>query len=376
MSVSPSYVPVLRWKYGERQALKRLGDDVIDCVLPLVEFPDRDCLSKPKREKSALLLIREFVAEMEECWADRRLLLDLSHFRSDGDLGVHCVTAVFDGAVGRALRVVPVVHVNSEAAYLKAVADVVRRDRSGASIRLTSDDIAQTGLKVALSKVLATIGASPESVDCVVDLGAISKVYDAGSICDSVPLIGLWRSFAIVAGAFPKDLTGMDIGKHRIPRHDWTSWKLGSAQNLRRHPTYGDYATLHPILIPTNVPLNASASIRYTCEDDWIVMRGEGLRNEGGAGHAQYPANAQLLSLLPEYCGSGYSYGDHYIHKVGVLKQGPGNPTTWLRAAVNHHITLAVRQVASFHASLGKHRRSSEAVPKSMRRPARSKSRA
>lgn len=78
MSTNQFYVPVLRWKYVERQALKKLGDDVIDYVLPLVDFHDRDCLSTPKREKSAPLLIREFIAEMEECWDDRRLLLDLS----------------------------------------------------------------------------------------------------------------------------------------------------------------------------------------------------------------------------------------------------------------------------------------------------------
>jgi mannose-6-phosphate isomerase-like protein (cupin superfamily) len=41
--------------------------------------------------------------------------------------------------------------------------------------------------------------------------------------------------------------------------------------------------------------MNISASIRYTTDDYWVIMRGEGLRNKGGAGYDQYPANAELL---------------------------------------------------------------------------------
>ena len=106
MTTLPSYVPVLRWKSGEQQALRRLGEDVSDYALRLVELPSRECMSPAKRKKSESQLTRELVAEIEECWPDRRALMDLSLFPSNGEPSVHPVTAVFDSAAHRGLRLV------------------------------------------------------------------------------------------------------------------------------------------------------------------------------------------------------------------------------------------------------------------------------
>jgi hypothetical protein len=83
-------------------------------------------------------------------------------------------------------------------------------------------------------------------------------------------------------------------------------------------------------------------------------MRGEGLRNPGGAGHAQYPANAELLCGRKEFCGPQFSTGDEYIYKIGSHREdGPGTPETWLRAGINHHLTFAARQIPTVVAATG-----------------------
>ncbi len=92
--------------------------------------------------------------------------------------------------------------------------------------------------------------------------------------------------------------------------------------------------------------MNVSASIRYTTTDDWLVMRGEGLKNKNGPRHAQYAANAQLLVERKEFCGSDFSEGDAYIWRAAHGENaGPGNPEAWLRAGLNHHLTFVVRQI-------------------------------
>ena len=63
---------------------------------------------------------------------------------------------------------------------------------------------------------------------------------------------------------------------------------------------------------------NASASIRYTTDEDWIIMRGEGVRNEGGPGHEGFLGNAMLLVERVEFRGAKYSYGDAYIHRMSM----------------------------------------------------------
>ena len=79
-------------------------------------------------------------------------------------------------------------------------------------------------------------------------------------------------------------------------------------------------------------------------------MRGEGLRNKGGAGYDQYPANAELLMQRQEYCGAEFSYGDRYIFERPLKRKNPGTPTTWIAAGVNHHLTFVVRQMAMLYA--------------------------
>jgi hypothetical protein len=113
-----------------------------------------------------------------------------------------------------------------------------------------------------------------------------------------------------------------------------------------RCPLFGDYTIQRAVYTEPPAFANFSASIRYTAREDWIVIRGEGVRNAGGAGYAQWPANAQLLCERPEFCGSSFSAGDRYIEMMGTAAPSNGNAPSWLRAGINHHMSLASRQAA------------------------------
>jgi hypothetical protein len=85
-------------------------------------------------------------------------------------------------------------------------------------------------------------------------------------------------------------------------------------------------------------------------------MRGEGIRNDDGPGPEQWPANAMLLRERTEFSGRDFSYGDRYIEEMAdhMENGGPpsnGNPTTWLRAGLNRHLTLTARQIANLFGS-------------------------
>ena len=155
----------------------------------------------------------------------------------------------------------------------------------------------------------------------------------------------------VTAGSFPPDLSHLEVAEHMLPRVEWQLWKrIAASRHTSRIPLFGDYAVLHPFVRPNFRGMNISASIRYTTDDYWVIMRGEGLRNEGGAGFDQYPANAELLMQRQEYCGAEFSYGDRYIFERPSKKENPGNPTTWIAAGVNHHITFVARQTAMLYA--------------------------
>jgi Beta protein len=108
---------------------------------------------------------------------------------------------------------------------------------------------------------------------------------------------------------------------------------------------------------------NFSASIRYTASEDWVIMRGEGVLNEDGAGYAQFPAQAQLLLCRPDFCGAPFSDGDLYIHNMAQQSAKNGTAKDWLAAGFNHHLTFVVRQLDGYFAGSSNSAPSSESNP-------------
>jgi hypothetical protein len=228
-------------------------------------------------------------------------------------------------------------------------------------LRLEAKDLQRTSLSNDADALLGYFNLAPEEVDLLIDWKTLQGFGpDFTALCNHLPHLPRWRTFTFASGAFPMNLTGFSVGRHEQKRWDWITWRdqVAKPSSHLRIPTYGDYTIQHPIYIvhePGTI-LNPSASIRYTCEDYWIIMRGEGLYHKGSPGHEQYPANAYLLSEQEEFCGADFSFGDAYIKERSLelakeKVEKPGNPTTWLEAGVNHHIALVLQQIASLFVS-------------------------
>jgi hypothetical protein len=95
---------------------------------------------------------------------------------------------------------------------------------------------------------------------------------------------------------------------------------------------------------PLAVP-NYSASIRYTVENDFVVLRGEGVLNKNGPGFDQYNGWAKLLLEMPEYFGASFSTGDRYVAERASNWRSSGNAQSWLQAGFSHHVTATALQV-------------------------------
>ncbi len=108
---------------------------------------------------------------------------------------------------------------------------------------------------------------------------------------------------------------------------------------------FGDYAISHPVpkeLDPRTMRM--SASIRYTTESEWLVVKGRNVRQFG---FDQYFALSKALVERPEFSGLSFSWGDQYIADCADGITGPGNATTWRKVGTNHHITLVTRELAN-----------------------------
>jgi hypothetical protein len=262
----------------------------------------------------------------------------------------HPLEFLAEQARTRGLALIPVTGLHRDSHYQSAVTSVISTDHRGACIRIHPADIQSSEFPENLSRLLSLVGLEMEETDFLLDY----QVWQQGAptvatLGNLIPEIDRWRTFTTASGAFPRDLTGFTIGQHSLPRFDWMGWRrqVSTGPIPRRLPTFSDYTIQHADFAEPPEYANFSASIRYTSDDYWVIMRGESVFQDNGPGFAQWPANAQLLSARSDYCGPSFSFGDKYIYQMGAQALSTGNAETWLRAGVNHHMVFTARQIAN-----------------------------
>jgi hypothetical protein len=90
--------------------------------------------------------------------------------------------------------------------------------------------------------------------------------------------------------------------------------------------------------------MKPSASIRYTTDENWLVVKGKNLRDYS---FDEFYYVCRDLIARPEYCGPAFSWGDWYINECANVREGPGNLTTWRKVGTSHHLAFVANQIAN-----------------------------
>lgn len=358
---SKHYVPILRWKQAEQTALAQLYERDSVCLTPLVELVPESFVHKDSRMRITKLSANEVISklggQLYQCWGERPFFVDLCLLPPDilKQGSNHLLAMLGQYASILKLAPIPVTGIARDDAYQSAVRTVLSTHNQGACLRLTLEDIKSPTLAEDIKTLLSHLQLPPESVDLIVDFKTIDcSAPTFRTLCKLIPSINGWRNFVLTGGAFPEDLSGLQRNNiHRIERIEWKSWRdqTTKIRSVPRIPTYSDYTIQHALYSKRKGQARYSASIRYTAEDYWLIMRGEDVFREDGPGFDQWPAQAILLCGSPEYCTESFSEGDKYIRQMSLQRQKTGNMVTWLGAGFNHHMTFVVRQLASISAA-------------------------
>ena len=166
-----------------------------------------------------------------------------------------------------------------------------------------------------------------------------------------VPNLTKWRTFIFASGSFPENLSECKVDEENlIQRVDWKSWKECIGKKLQRKPTFSDYTIQHPVYKEASQFYHPTASIKYTLNNEWLIMKGQKQRFE------QYLAHAADLVKDKRYYGENYSNGDKYIaekakhfsvYAKNPAIKGTGSTETWLKAGISHHLVLVAHQVSN-----------------------------
>jgi len=341
METKTRYVPVLRSRRAETVAVHLLSQVTRSLVAPLFELTN-GTLEKwrtlsPKQVGRAITRMLYSPGEM---YLDLGLLLDWPEAR----LICEAVQEYF-------------ISLHSPAQLVLTLADFRRKSQlggsdlfqsNGAAFRITPLEYANADLH-RVTDLFKQFGLKADDVDLIIDSQVVVEHQPMRGTAARLESGFPWRSITYLGGSFPPDLGGLRKNdQHELARHEWNTFAFesrGASQGIR----FGDYTVQHA-LQRDSAPFPPSGSIRYSSDDHFVVMRGEKLDNPKGPGYAQYIGHALLLCERSEFRGPGFSAGDAYIHGMAGGGAGTGTPETWLRASINHHVTLTAEQLYRFAA--------------------------
>lgn len=354
-----TYRPILRFKRGEQTALTNLSGTHKAATKPLLNISSHDFNPPPDSETDSTFdqRIAQDADRLNLAWAGYAAAVDLGDIDSDARCagGIHPVRSFFERLAVADDRAIasPVLRFRSDDAYVAAVASVCADFNLKPVFRMTPDDLAEPDIEGAVRNMLDECGVDASDSDFVVDMSYIAttgrSIITARGALAAVPFATNWSALALVAGSFPENLSGFVVGTHTLERHEWAVW-LSNRKAMNREVSYGDYATIHPVPVEEGLDpktMNPTASVRYTFEDTWILLRGQGTRTRGGPGFGQFLAHADAIAAMPEYRGEPFSFGDGKIMRIHQRVDNQGNLETWVTIGVSHHIAEIVDQLST-----------------------------
>jgi hypothetical protein len=356
-----TYVPILKWKMGEYQALYRLSTATKNKVVPLIEIPppgyDFDTEQMKKTIDEHLV---DFAKRLHSKWDSRSCFIDMHHIDPAARMadGSHFLNFVFDSTRKLSCKAVPVVALDSDMKYYAACKKICAIDKLGACLRLKADDFDGENVALNIKSALEDIGVGVSNVDLVIDLCAanfIPRTAHQGvikTLLDAIPSLNKWRSIVLVGTSYPETLQKVEKPVARIPRLEWSAYKtfVNKSQGNSRLPSFGDYGVAHPSLNELDMRfVKPFAKLRYTTKDSWYVAQGSTVREHG---FEQYRDMCGELMEDEGFDSNLSSAGDEYIASCYGGSAKTGNLSTWVWVATNRHITKVVEDLASLHDSL------------------------
>ena len=350
------YVPCLRWKQGEYMAIAALSAASRERITPLIEVPEIGFDFETRSDKKTLdEHIKPFGKRVADKWG-RACLVDLIHLPTGKVLanGEHPVTRIFDELRSRNCPATPVTGIARDHLFQQEIGRVISKDKRGVCIRVTLAEVAKPGLITILNSLMKQLKVSPNQCDCIVDLGApnfepldgFTKLVHA--LLSRLPYQDRWRTLTIIGTSFPETMAEVKRSPALLPRSEWLLYKTLAEKLVKqgaRIPTFGDYGINHKDVPQVDMRLvKPSATIRYTIDDAWFIVKGPNVRDHG---FEQYRDHCQTVTKSPYFRNSDFSMGDAYIQKCSQGKEKTGSLSTWRKVGTNQHLEKVIQDIAN-----------------------------
>ncbi|MEO6680355.1 MAG: beta family protein [Pseudomonas sp.] len=351
----PQYVPVLKWRQGEYQALFLLKDDVKDCVVPLIVIPPREYDFEEQRMKKTIHEhVETFPKRLKQKWSARLAMVDIHESLENETMDDTrpVIDFVRQEATAMGCKIIPIVNLKKSAAYLNSVKKFATAQGCGVALRIKLSELNLSNIDTEVSKLLQSLETPWGSTDLIIDLGnpgnfqpysvfskilavAIAKVHGY-NLSRSITLIGTSLNLSVVK----KPGTTQT-------RHEWPLYREFriELEKTMLTPNFGDYAIESPDFAESMDMrmMKPGGKIVYTTADSWFIPKGGSFRDN----NAQMIGHCAAIISSGHYMKRDFCLGDERVEDTAKEVNNCGNLTTWKFVGVNHHITYVVRQLAN-----------------------------
>lgn len=360
------YVPILKWKRGERNALEKLDQTLKSNITPLIEVqPVPFDHAQGNFSKSLDNHLSDIGNQVKTAWKKiEPIFVDLNTLYENGDFeddslqsGEHPVEFVIDEIESKGIPAIPVTGIYRHTPFHAAIKAVWKKYNRGICLRLEEAELSDISiLKSDIDNLLNFLQIDREMVDIILDYKQIIPQQEQQHTSNVVltivklPYLLDWRTLTLASTAYPKNLTQIPTNSTgSLSRTEWKVYQNLKKYGLARVPAFSDYNISHPDFINLNPRvINMAASIKYTAGNEFIIFRGIGIKNNG---FSQMVQICQNIINHSTYCGGNFSFGDQYIFDCAHQNCTTGNAEKWVTVGVNHHLSFVSHYFASLLAS-------------------------
>jgi len=340
-----NYVPILKWKRGEQNALSNLEDSVKKGIIPLLEVPLH---SKD---------LNKFSIEVKKIWGNRPYYFYLSQGwyedidEDDPEEIEKKVMRIFSDHYSNldSKYAIPVFDLSNYYAIKTWPDDHSKR----MAIRITGNEFGLIDFEL---NAMMGEDVRKNMTDLILDLRTVEtdEVFAKQSLMKAA-LSDLdspeeYRSIIIASNSFPSSFNGVEIETlYEYPRNEFsihdTAKKL--ANKLGFTYSYSDYGPTDLNDTTFVIGMSPNFKIKYTGFDKYYYIKGIPIKR-GGLDFSQVQRACKILYQNSSvFSGESFSWADNKIAEIAkTTKEIPtGNLTTWVSYNFNHHITFIANQI-------------------------------
>jgi T4 beta protein len=336
------YVPILKWKKGEQEALKNLSLNQKTKIMPLIEITDiqdpkqffdslNNCFQKP-------IYIDTLIADED----DREYLLSLIEIVKKNGREAFPVL-YFDDLPQNLDLFTPIV--NHFAIRIPIPGEIDGPEYNDILEQIT--DIKNDEIEFDIILDLSTITDGKDATRQYREVCQVLNDYFLGE--------EFFNSIIISVTSFPESLANLEAGNNiSVNRYDFKIFKkileTSALKPILSSLIYSDYGVTKftdSEIDFKKLRYGTLPKLKYTTEDTYIVLKGK--KDHGTRKMVRsYVDLASEVYRSKYYYGENFSFGDYEIKEraLGLNKKGPGGATNWVTIVANHHIAVVIEQLS------------------------------